>query len=70
MSEEGKKKVINVETGEITFEDYSNQEIVEQLAKGEQILKEIAANKDKAEKKMELLEKLGITSEEANLLSN
>lgn len=69
MSEfEGKKLTVNCETGEVTYDDYSAEEIAEQLKKAE----EIKALKNSAQQvianKLALLERLGITEEEAKLL--
>jgi hypothetical protein len=65
---EGKKKVINCETGEITYEDYSNEEIAEQLSKGEEINKLIESKKQAITQRIALLNKLGISEEEAKFL--
>lgn len=66
------KIIANCETGEIITEDYSPEELIEIEAKAkiiaaEQIAKdaELAA---KAAARQALLEKLGITEEEAKLL--
>jgi len=69
MSEfEGKKLTVNCETGEVIYDDYSAEEIAEQLKKAE----EIKALKNSAQQaianKLALLERLGITEEEAKLL--
>lgn len=69
MSEfEGKKLTVNCETGEVTYDDYTAEEIAEQLKKA----KEITALKNSAEQaisnKLALLERLGISEEEAKLL--
>ncbi len=63
-----KEKIVNVETGEITYRDYTEIEIAE-------IEKSLAENEAEAALKAEvqtakaaLLEKLGITEDEAKLL--
>jgi hypothetical protein len=69
MSEtEGKKLSVNCETGEITYDDYSAEEIAEQLAKGEEIKAMKKAVQQALADKSALLNRLGITEEEAKLL--
>lgn len=69
MSEtEGKKLTVNCETGEITYDDYSDKEIAEQLAKGEQIKALKESVKQATLSKAALLDRLGISADEAKLL--
>jgi hypothetical protein len=71
MSNEGKKVNVNCETGEITYDDYSAEEIAEQLAKGEEVKKQIEeyqakiAGKAAAEAK---LAALGLTTDDLKAL--
>jgi ABC-type Fe3+-citrate transport system substrate-binding protein len=44
---QGKKLIVNCETGEITYDDYSAEEIAEQLAKGEEVKKQIEEHQAK-----------------------
>ncbi len=68
---DGKKMTINCETGKITYDDYSAEEIAEQLAKGLEIQKEIderqskIAGKAAAEAK---LAALGLNSDDLKAL--
>lgn len=63
-----KEKIVNVETGEETWRDYTPEEIaqVEQakIEAAERAAKELEA----AQSKAAVIEKLGITEEEAKLL--
>jgi hypothetical protein len=69
MSEtEGKKLTVNCETGEVSYDDYSAEEIAQQLAKGEEIKAMKQAVKQAAADKEALLNRLGITADEAKLL--
>ena len=72
MSEtEGKKLSVNCKTGEITYDDYSAEEIAEQLAKGLEIQKEIDERKAKIAKKAAAeakLAALGLTAEDLKAL--
>jgi len=62
------KTIVNCETGEIVERELTDEELAQQ-AKDEVVVKKIeAAEKAKAEAKAALLEKLGITEEEAKLL--
>lgn len=63
-----KKQIINVETGELVERDLTKEEL-DQVAKDEAEI--IAKNKiieEIAEKRAELLKRLGITEQEAQLL--
>lgn len=63
-----KEKIVNAQTGEITWRDYTEEEIARveaELAKSKLIAEAEAA---KAAAKTALLEKLGITADEAKLL--
>lgn len=63
-----KEKIINAETGEETWRDYTPEEIAEvEKAQAEAIKMANERNKILAAKTV-LLEKLGITEEEAKLL--
>ena len=62
------ERIINVETGETTERPYTAEEIAEVEAKQIELAK-LAANEAKAAAaKAAILEKLGITEEEAKLL--
>ena len=63
-----KEKIIDLETGIETFRDYTLDEIKEVNEAIEQAKKELAIAETKAAEKAALLEKLGITQEEAKLL--
>ena len=58
----------NCETGEITLRDLTAEEIADREKRAEKQKAEIAASKAKAIAKAELLERLGITEDEAKLL--
>lgn len=63
-----REKIVNVQTGEITWRDYTDEEIArveEELANSKLIAQ---AQAQKAEAKIALLDRLGITEEEAKLL--
>jgi hypothetical protein len=68
LETEGKKLTVNCETGEIIYDVYSAEEIAEQLAKGEEIKALKKSVEQAALSKAALLERLGITEEEAKLL--
>jgi hypothetical protein len=68
LETEGKKLTVNCETGEITYDVYSAEEIAEQLAKGEEIKALKESVKQAALSKAALLDRLGITADEAKLL--
>jgi len=63
-----KEKIVNAITGEETWRDYTDEEVAEvEAAKAKAA--ELATERDLVEKaKLALLEKLGITEEEAKLL--
>jgi hypothetical protein len=67
-----KVTIVNVETGEIIERDETNEELNKRLEIKEKWEKELAAKKAKETQtqsaKAALLEKLGITEEEAKLL--
>jgi len=68
MSDRPKTCITNLETGEVIVREYTDEEMeVFETAKVARA-KEDAAKAFKAAKKAELLEKLGITEEEATLL--
>jgi hypothetical protein len=67
-----KEKIVNIETGEETWRDYTPEEVAqveaaqaEAAAEAAQLAAEIA---DKEAARQALLDKLGITEEEAKLL--
>lgn len=63
-----KEKIVNVETEEITYRDYTPAEIAEvEAAQAEAEAKQAEAE-TKATEKAALLERLGITEAEAKLL--
>lgn len=62
------EKIVNIETDEITFRDYSADEIAQvEKAKADAEAALNEANKKEAAKKA-ILEKLGLTEEEAAVL--
>lgn len=62
------ERIFDIATGEEVLKEYSKQQIAEvEIAKLEQEKRKAEQNK-KAIEKMALLEKLGITEEEAKLL--
>lgn len=63
-----KEKIINSQTGEITWRDYSAEEVAE-VEKAQAEAAEIIAQQAELENaRLEILKKLGITEEEAKLL--
>jgi ABC-type Fe3+-citrate transport system substrate-binding protein len=68
---QGKKLIVNCETGEITYDDYSAEEIAEQLAKGEEVKKQIEEHQAKIAAKASAeakLATLGLTAEDLKAL--
>lgn len=65
---EYKEKIVNLETGEETWRDFTDAEIAELEKAQEERQKKEAEAEAKAVKKDALLLKLGITEEEAKLL--
>jgi len=63
-----KEKIIDLETGTETFRDYTLDEIKEVNKANEETQKELAEQAQKAADKAALLERLGITQDEAKLL--
>jgi hypothetical protein len=63
-----KEKIVNVQTGEETWRDYSPEEIAEVEKAQAEALKLVAEQNKIALSKAALLEKLGITEDEAKLL--
>jgi competence protein ComGC len=67
-----REKIVNAETGEETFRDFTDEEI--KLYEAEKLLKEkkvsdLEADQTiKAEKRLEILNRLGLSAEEAQLL--
>lgn len=62
------KKIINCETGEIVERELTDEELAQQAIDEAEVKKVEAAAKAQAEAKAALLERLGITEEEAKLL--
>lgn len=62
------KTIHNVETNEIVERDFTEEEIQQQIIDQQMIDSKKAELEAKAEQKRILLEKLGITDEEAKLL--
>jgi len=63
-----REKIINIETGEETWREYTAQEIAE-VERAQAEAAEIAVKQaEAAAKRQALLDKLGITEEEARLL--
>ena len=63
-----KEKIVNVETGEVTWRDFTAEEIAKVEAAQAEAVKRQAEAEAKAAQKAALLDKLGITEEEAKLL--
>lgn len=67
---ENKKAIINVATGEVSYVDFTSEEISEQAIKQAKAEAQLAEAQVKATAKAALLEQLGITEEQAKLLLN
>ena len=65
---EYKEKIVDAITGEVTWRDYSEAEVLQIEKNLEEIAKAKAEAESKAAAKAALLNKLGITAEEAQLL--
>ena len=63
-----KEKIVNVETGEETWRDYTDAEIAQVEAVQAEAAQRQAEAEAKAADKAALLNRLGITAEEAKLL--
>jgi hypothetical protein len=63
-----KKIIHNVETGEIIEKDFTKAELVQNEIELAEYAERKAQEQAKAEAKAELLDRLGITAEEAQLL--
>jgi hypothetical protein len=63
-----REKIVDAITGEISWRDYSLEEIAEIEKDLEQTAKERALREAKAQARQALLDKLGITEDEAKLL--
>jgi hypothetical protein len=63
-----KEKIVNLETDEITFRDYTSEEILEMEKLQNQISAISAARKAKEIEKLAIFEKLGLTADEATAL--
>jgi hypothetical protein len=62
------EKIFNIQTGETIFRDYTPEEIAQVEAEEAAAAEKLAELEAKAAAKAALLEKLGITEEEAKLL--
>jgi hypothetical protein len=62
------EKIINVQTGETTWRDYTEEEIAAVETKQSEIAAELEAEAAKEAARAALLAKLGITADEAKLL--
>lgn len=68
LETEGKKLTVNCETGQITYDDYTAEEIAEQLEKGKQIAAD-KQNKELAKLAAEAkLAALGLTADDLKAL--
>lgn len=63
-----KEKIIDIEIGEETWRDYTAEEIAEVEKAQAEAAKELAELAKIAENRKAILEKLGLTEEEAKLL--
>jgi hypothetical protein len=61
-------KIVDVTTGEETLVDYTSAELAEQEASKAATAATMQANAERAEAKAAVLERLGITADEAALL--
>lgn len=68
MQPKYQEKIIDLQTGEISFRDYTVEEIAEVEKTQTDAQAKIAEQAAKAEQRAALLERLGITEEEAKLL--
>lgn len=62
------EKIVNTVTGEITFRDYTENEIAEVENAKLEAAKRDAANEEMAKIKQSVLEKLGITEDDIGIL--
>ena len=62
------EKIVNLETGEETIRNYTAKEIAEVEAAKEKSLLEIAEAEAKATARQAILDRLGLTADEAALL--
>lgn len=65
---EYKEKIVNVQTGEITWRNYTKEEIAIVEAKQAEIAAELEAQAAKEAARLAVLEKLGLTADEAAAL--
>ena len=63
-----KEKIINIQTGEITWRDYTPAEIAEVEAAQAEAAARIAEQAEKDAARKAIFDKLGLTEEEAKLL--
>lgn len=68
MNEEYKEKIVDVVTGEVTWRDYTDQEIEIHNGKKKQLAKEKTERESLEATRLAILTKLGITEDEAKLL--
>ena len=62
------EKIVNIETGETTYRDYTPDEIAEVEQSQADAAQLIADETAKAEQRRSILERLGLTEEEARVL--
>jgi hypothetical protein len=68
MTEEYKEKIVDVVTGEITWRDYTDEEIAIHNAKKAELAKEKEERNKLEKSRLNILEKLGLTEDEAKVL--
>ena len=68
MNNEYKEQIIDLVTGEVTWRDYTAEEIAIHNVKKEQLAKEKAELDAKESARLAILAKLGLTNDEAQLL--
>ena len=65
---EYKEKIVDAITGEVTWRDYSEAEIMQIEKNLEEIAKEQAEAEAKAAQRQAVLDRLGLTADEAKLI--
>jgi hypothetical protein len=68
MNEEYKEKIVDVVTGEVTWRDYTDEEIAIHNAKKAELAKEKEDREALEASRLAIFQKLGITEDEARLL--
>lgn len=63
-----KEKIINLETGEVTWRDYTPEEIAEMEESAKRAERDAAIIAEKIAARKAIFDKLGITEDEAKLL--